>query len=338
MRDENVLLAELGFPAWAEATGRRSVADLYRPGHRCGIYVLRFANGERYVGKAVDVIRRFTQHRVTHSDITGVSFQVVPEADLLRVERQFIHAFDAAGIPLRNLAHMSVVQGETDLDLVVTPAEQDAWFQVSGEVVDTDELVQDDDLRRRHRRKFEQFMTLPFAEDALQILGFYLQGTVPFPRRTELSFWMVSCLPYGVKSDGTVYLRVSLNMQETLSVYGTPEGLEVSVHLAKSPFEAELGSGWQDTLTEWGWGVEEHAYAPGGHDQFHLFGHGLEDARALMLQRTPNRAMALLNLRLMRKGPTYYGRSHCLELVDAAMASVEEELRAWNAGEDTRQA
>lgn len=321
----DTLLTELGFPQWTAATGRQSVADLYKPKQRCGIYVLRFANGERYVGQAVDVVRRFAQHTRTHSDITGVTFQVVSKTDLNRVERQFIHTCEAAGLPLRNLAHMSVVQGETDLDLVLTPDEQRAWAERETELFDTEQHVQDDDLRRRHRRKFEQFMTLPFAEDALKILGLYLNMSIPFPRRTELTFWMVSCLPYGMK-ENAVYLRVSLNMQETMTVYGSPEGPVVSFHLASSPFEAELGPGWREALVAEGWTVEDHRYAPAGHDQFNLFCLGWEDALTLMMDVTASNALSLLNLRLMRKGPTYYGTSHCLDLVDAAVQAIEADM------------
>lgn len=61
------------------------------------------------------------------------------------------------------------------------------------------------------------------------------------------------------------------------------------------------------------------ADAPGGQDQFQLFADDADNIHTLMLHPTANAAMALLNLRLMRKGPTYYGPSHCLDLVDGAM-------------------
>ena len=43
-------------------------------------------------------------------------------------------------------------------------------------------------------------------------------------------------------------------------------------------------------------------------------------------------AMCHFNLRLMRKGATYYGRYHSLDLVDAALRAFEErqmELDTW---------
>lgn len=101
------------------------MADLHKPRERCGIYVLGFANGERYVGQAVDVVRRFSQHRKNHGDITHMSFRQVEKAELNEVERHCIHTLEAQGLRLRNISHMSVVQGERDLDLVIAPEEQE---------------------------------------------------------------------------------------------------------------------------------------------------------------------------------------------------------------------
>ena len=128
------LLESLGFPNWTQANGRRSVADLYRSKQRCGIYVLGFTDGEMYVGQAVDVVRRFTQHCKTHDVICQLTFQQIPRQNLNQVERHCIHVLEAAGILLRNLTYMSIVQGERNLDLVVTPEEQKQWYNGSTNV------------------------------------------------------------------------------------------------------------------------------------------------------------------------------------------------------------
>ena len=151
-------------------TGQTSVADLHPPKERCGIYVLGFANGERYVGQAVEVVRRFAQHRKTHDDITHMTFKRVNAADLDQVERHHIHTLEGQGLRLRNIVHMSVVQGERDLDLVVTPEEQEDWL--TGDVAnlqDTGRQVENQDLRRRYQRRFAEFHQQPQAEDALSV-------------------------------------------------------------------------------------------------------------------------------------------------------------------------
>lgn len=314
----------LGFPVWREVTGCLSVADLHRPNERCGIYVLGFANGERYVGKAVNVVRRFTDHRKTHDDVTHMTFKMVPQADQSAVEQHCIRTLERHGLRLRNIVHMSVVEGESDLDLVVTPEEQTRWLAGDLEgLEDAAQHVQDAALKQRYRRKFERFMALPFAPDALFVLGVYLQAVVPFPRRTELGFWMVSCLPSGAPEGSTLYLRVSLNMQEVFSLLADDQGLWASFHLARTPFQENLGEGWLEELQVLGWETTEHGYGPGGQDQFQVYANGLQEIIALLLEPASSNAMRLLNHRLMKKGPTYYSGFHCLDLVDAAMQAFE---------------
>lgn len=324
----------LNFPAWREVRGRQSVADLFKPKERCGIYVLGFEDGERYVGQAVDVVARFNQHRKTHPDISHLTFKRVPKVDLDPVEQGHIRHLEAMSLRLRNIAHMSVVSGERDLDLVVTPEQQEQWLnQEATELPDEAAHVQDHDLRRRYRRRFERLLTLPHAQDALLVLGLYLETVVPFYRRTELSFWAVSCLPNtGAPEGSTLLFRVNLNMQEVFSLFTTEAGLWGSFHLAASPYQAELGPDWMTQLNEMAWEASDHTYAPGGQDQFNLYGEGFQGLVDLLMDRTHSRAMRLLNLRLMRKGATYYGRYHSLDLVDAAIQVVtdrESELVRW---------
>lgn len=52
--------AQLGFPAFVDVAGHNSVAELFgRLKSRCGLYLLRFADGILYIGRAVDAVRRF---------------------------------------------------------------------------------------------------------------------------------------------------------------------------------------------------------------------------------------------------------------------------------------
>ncbi|QFP77459.1 GIY-YIG nuclease family protein [Deinococcus sp. AJ005] len=329
----------LGFPAWQDVRGRLSVADLHARGKRCGIYVLGFENGERYVGQAVDVVSRFNQHRKTHADLSHLTFKPVSRAKLDEVERQHIHHLEAQGLGLRNIAHMSVVTGERDLDLLVSPDEQERWL--GGDVADlqdAEEQVRDDDLRRRHHRSFERFMTLPQAHDVLLLLGLYLDQAVPFPRRTELTFWNVSCLPYGGPPRTSLYCRVSLNMQEVLALGVDEHGIWASFHLASSVYQQEFGAQWRARLTELGWETTDQQYKPGGHDQVQLVAGSFEDVRDLLLSPGHTDGMRLFNLRLMRKGPTYFSKFHSLDLAGAAMqefvSRMDEIVAAVEAGED----
>ena len=64
------MVTELGFPTPTDVRGRRSIADLLpKSRDRCGIYLLAFSDGTFYIGQALDVVRRFSQHRKQHDNI-----------------------------------------------------------------------------------------------------------------------------------------------------------------------------------------------------------------------------------------------------------------------------
>lgn len=312
---------DLGFPHWMDVTGRRSIAGLVNAKGRQGVYVLGFANGERYVGRASNVVNRFVQHQLSRPDIVSFTFRPVAAKTIADEERRCIHTLESKGVPLRNLAEMSVVRGERQFDKLVSPEEQEHWLTVWEEPSPyPDPRVVDDDLRRRYTRRFRTFMQQPLANDALWLLGTYVAFAIPFPNRTELTFWSMSCLP-----QPGVYSRVNINMQEVLTVFDHGEGLIASFHLAKSPIEREWGPDWRESLSNIA-PITDHYWKPGGGDQFQLQA-PLEFALLLMTDRLFHEAMMTLNLRLMRKGPTYYSTSHCIDLVTEAHAVRE---RRWD--------
>ena len=328
MPDE--LLTELGFPAFRDVSGQTSVARLYPAGQRCGIYVLGFADGERYVGQAVDVTKRYLNHCKTYADLTELSFKCVPAEELDAEERRCIHTLEAGGVHLRNFTHMSVVGGDRPFDEVVTPGEQEAWLQGDPGLQDDEPHVVDESLRRRQRHKFEKLMTLPHAQEVLTLLGLYLLTTMPFPNRTEQDFWIVSCLPYGV-GEYSVYCRVTVNRQENFSVYGNEKGFDVSFHMAMSPLQALVGDDWQQRLEANGYEVIDHRYDSGGHDQTRVDTFGYEHTLEALTSAETLQAMAVLNLRLVRKGGNHQPGSHCPQLVEAAMAAALQAIQMLEA-------
>lgn len=83
-------LVEQGFPRPEPVKGRSSVADLYKQGRRCGVYVLLFGDGHAYVGQSLDVVRRYAQHLRVHQDIEAISFRESLPDELDAVEQGLI--------------------------------------------------------------------------------------------------------------------------------------------------------------------------------------------------------------------------------------------------------
>ena len=75
-------LSDLGFTEAFDVEGRASIADLFKPNQRCGIYILHTSNEEHYAGQAIDVTRRYVQHIKNHIDIVKLSFKRVLQKKL----------------------------------------------------------------------------------------------------------------------------------------------------------------------------------------------------------------------------------------------------------------
>ena len=310
----------LAFPPIRSVHGRLSIADLVPANRRCGIYVLHFATGELYAGQALDVTRRYTQHCKTYNDITHISFKPMLKTSLNDEERRTIWTLEQASHALRNITFTSTPKGETDLDFVVTPEEQAAWKELSTHNGKQDRRTNDVDLRRKYAPRFQQFLKKSAAEMVMKLLRTYVQFGLPYPKRTELSFWSASCLPSYSDTSIIIYTRININWQEIYTISAeknTPKRITLSLHVARSPLEEVYGSSL-DGLFKHHPDLEysEHFYEPGGHDQINLV---LQNPRHIQLFFTDpavQKAIRLFNLRLMQKGPCAYSRYHCFDLAD----------------------
>jgi hypothetical protein len=278
--------------------GRASIADLFRLGKRCGLYILHFANGEIYAGQALDVTRRYVQHRKVHGDIEEISFRRVAKDRLNDEERALIWALEQSGQRLRNITFTSIPKGESDFDLIMSVEEQDRWLKDRSYIDFGGSRVVDPELRRKYSRKFESFAAMPRSSEVIDVLRSYIRTSIPAFRRGEVSFWCISCMP-----GRDVYARINIYWQEVLTVFIVENELWLSLHMADSPFtllsdEAlALLFGRYPAIE-----VTEHQYEPGGPDQVNL---ALPAPAAGPLLSDPEvlSAIRLFNLDSIRKPP-----------------------------------
>jgi len=306
------VLEEMGFSRWRFVQGHASIADVFKPSRRCGIYVLGFSNGEFYAGRSEDVTRRYVQHRKTHTDIEQIAFKQMPKSKLVVEEREVIERLEREGCPLRNIIIVSLPKGESDFDLVMPPEEQKRWLNDLGYTDDGSERRVDPELRRRYQERFQRFLDMPRAEEALDVLRTYVKVGVPAIRRGDVSFWACSCLP-----TKDVYSRVNINWQEVFTLFTPDNDLWFSLHLARSPLVEVLGDRESLLLKRHPTLMyEDHRYVPGGPDQVNYYLRGARAAKEFLADEDVVRAIRLFNLRLMQKGPCNFGRYHCMALAD----------------------
>ena len=308
--------------------GRTSVADLFPPKKRCGVYILEFTNGEVYGGRAVDVTRRYVQHRQTHADIRRLHFLEVPECDQSRFEPEVIRALEASGLPTRNIEFASKVLGETDLDVVMPVEAQKRFEDEVGFNDASGTRTRDDALRRKLNPRYAQYTRRPHAAKVTSVFRAYIPVCVPAFIRTELSFWALSLPP----RPPAAYARVNVGWQEVVTAFEEDDGaLWFSFHVAASPLglynrgQVE----WDQFAQSKGVHLDKHTYTPGGPDQLRVFAQA-EASGALLADEAFLRAARLLNLRLMRKRATTYGKFHSFALADAALGGHSDTVTtAW---------
>lgn len=321
---------ELGFPALTHVATLRTIAHLFSGRRsRCGIYLLEFPDQRYYIGQAVDVVRRFAQHRRNYEEIVGFSFMETPRAQLDDKERELIHHAERLGLILFNTVHAANVVGETDLDLVVTPEEQTEFLDNPAAFNARDAsapIVWPAAVVERTAAKYRRFRQQPLADPAAENLAYYLARCVVAPRRTEYSFWAVSCLPGTNHHVAPRLLCVNAGVME-LFVVGWDKGAPTScwgfVNVASDVLLGRWQSRWRFRRTHPSIRLIERGYRDAGQFQILLHAYSKEALRSLLQDEMVQCAAAALSLRVMRKRATIYGKNHCKLLADAALGGGE---------------
>ena len=317
---------ELGFTKHFYAKEMRSIAGQFTQNNRCGIYILHFENEEYYVGLATDVVKRYAQHRQNHKDICYISFKEVVKSKLPAVEKETVYSLEDLKKSLRNINIVSTIIGETDLDLIVSSEEQQDW--VSKEITLKDLESKRFDypvLRQKYQKKLISISKNSFYEEISIYLRAYTLMTIPYPKRTEYSFWSVSCLP-STNSENLV--RTNIHWQETFvisrhklneNIPHSPDNtyLDILIWVSKSVLEKhnlfELLNNKFSTIE-----FVNFNHQSGGQDQQCLAIEGIEFLDFLFTDGVIEAARTF-NLRLMRKGGCTWNRYHCFGLADVAL-------------------
>lgn len=305
-----------------------SVAHLFpRNKPRCGVYVLTFDDGERYVGQASNIVGRFAAHRGRWNDIRTLDFTRVPGRSLDAVERDLIRDHLQCST-LRNITHAlgTGTRDEVpDLDLIVDESDQIAWLTGEEPSEDVADRVDDTELRPKGREKYHRLSTHVLGPRAVRLTRLYVHSTMLRPRATELTFWSASAMAATNAAHSPRLIAVSVNKMETF-VLGwekyQPDQMWGFLNVSKSAMCERYGSPAEFVRPRQDWldFDEDSGYESGGSDVLRLYVN--DDSRMLELLAPEDgdvgvvRAARRLNRMLMRKGPTLQWRWHCFDLAD----------------------
>jgi hypothetical protein len=318
-------IRKLGFPEASEieTTGRLSISDVFpKSKKRCGIYCFKKSNETYYIGQAVDVVRRFSQHRKNHENIACVWFQPVSKKNLDVVEKDLIFRAEKSGLPIINKSLVSSIIGETDLDFLVDTGMQEKWTNSTRHKTrDDDRVNPPEKYRIRYRDSFLKLKQNKIYGDLKSLLKTYIKNCIPFPRKTEMSFWEVSCLPSTNASHHPRYFALNIHQMEVFVVGYKPntEDFWAFINTSKEKFLLD-DKKIEDVLlkhqySEIGYTDEVH-YKSAGYDQIKFDFTSVKDLQQFLTEPRFITSAKLFNLRLMRKGGTIYSKFHCFDLID----------------------
>ncbi len=322
---DSSLYRTLGFPPAENVSTLRSIAHLFGSSKcRCGIYLLEFPKGRFYIGQAVDVVRRFGQHRKNYENISGFSFLPTKRSALDQLEQNLIHGAERLKLVLLNTIHMTDVVGDTDLDLVLTPDEQKKWLSSPSRFNGRDSSVPislPESQLVRFSSQFERYLEQPLADLASKLFRTYVRSCLPAPNRTEYSFWVVSCLPSTNRNTWPRLLCVSAGVMELLVIGyhknfpSRPWGfVTVASDVLSETFKTTKSFGEAFPSAK----MSKRQYRDGGQHQVTLWSDDPDKLIDILGNKAVQRAAATLALRIMRKRATIYSKFHCKQLANLA--------------------
>lgn len=162
---------------------------------RCGIYVLRFADGTAYAGKAGNVVNRFSDHRrdwakkLPGVPIAQVEFASCPADQLDAAELAVIRQLERTD-HLHNKLLTNRPGGHGDIE-ITRNGEQALRIPVDrAQRPRLSKAPVSDKLRR-----FVSFSMEPDAEQITDFAAVYLAESMPSPAETAGSMWTCTALP-----------------------------------------------------------------------------------------------------------------------------------------------
>lgn len=308
----NKILIQNGFTPPYYVEGCSQIGIFLPDSMRTGIYILHFSDGTKYVGKSVEISRRFNQHTHNFPDIMAVSFKEIPFNLLDSAEEQTIELLERNNINLRNILLSSFTYKITDFYELVSESEQNCWLADLDYNCYNGSRTNIEELRNKYKNRFMKFMHNPFSDKAISFLRAYIKMAIPFPVRTEINYWVVSCLPAPRLN---VLCRLNIYWQEVLTIYEDNGVLNFSFHLMDSELPNRFAEKEFYKYCE----TYDHKYKPGGSDQLNLVVKSFEKAFEILEYQEVRSSIRKFNLNLMRKGKCQYSRYHCLDLADALL-------------------
>jgi hypothetical protein len=196
--------------------------------------------------------------------------------------------------------------------------QQRDWIEGRADLPDAAERSESLEQRFRYAARFEKLLRRPQAKEVLAILALYGPNCIPIPRRTERTYWSVSCLP---SSSDKPLVRVNASWMELFTLYAEGEDVRARfiVHLSDFTTDRSATPGRVDEAF-----IEQSVATPEdvgyflahGADTFGVNVRGAASIRQFLANPRALRAIRTFNLTHMNRGRNAYQASHCYGVAD----------------------
>jgi hypothetical protein len=209
----------------------------------------------------------------------------------------------------------------TGIRQFLDPEQQRDWIEGKTDLPDAAERSESLEQRFRYAARFEKLLVRPQAGEVLAILGIYGQNCIPIPRRTERTWWSVSCLP---STSDKPLIRVNASWMELFTLYAEGEDLRARfiVHLSDFTTDRSATPGQVDEpFLEQSVATPEDVghFFPRGADMFGINVRGSASIRKFLGNPRALRAIRTFNLTHMNRGRNAYQASHCYSVADCML-------------------
>ena len=316
--------ASLKFTRWDVPPETSLSAVLPASTARCGIYVLEFDDGERYVGKTVNLLARFATHaRKQDGRIVGIRFAPLGKDRLAEAEADVVARLVSDGERLRNVDLVPLPLRSEALDIAVEAGVQAAWLEGQETQLNIGERGKAAIQRAKTADKHAELKGHPTFPLIVEQVAKYVETCLPWPHMTEQRFWTLTSLPTTGKSRrGRRLSALSVNNVEVL-VFVELLNEETDtwewcgfLNVANSETVVSRLSG-DDRFR-----VDTVYYRPVGEVQRVDFG-DFADLTALLEIPEVLAAARTLAMGLLRKGPSMFARFHDYNLADDVFRYLE---------------
>ncbi|WP_449373042.1 GIY-YIG nuclease family protein [Arthrobacter psychrolactophilus] len=155
----------------------------------CGIYILEFEDGARYVGQTVNIVHRYADHRRSHGDIVAFGFAPCARELLNAYERAAI-VHEQRGYSLRNKMLTDQPGGREDLKIQMASG---ATLTLTWERSRRSTISVEPQLSKDGR--FWQLAERSDYANVRHELARFMHETIPSPSRTGGLLWSLTAFP-----------------------------------------------------------------------------------------------------------------------------------------------